>query len=168
MEDERAKAGVTPREISEEEILERALLPMINEGFKILQEGMAERASDIDVVYVNGYGWPVYRGGPMFYAEQLGAEAVLEKLRGYQERLGEDFAPAALLEADRREGPVDLDTHQGGRGTPHGWLRVDHQEGVCGVIRHGDYPAHPFLMLRRRRLLRGAGERAHLPVLRIV
>ena len=99
VEDERAKAGVTPREISEEEILERALLPMINEGFKILQEGMAERASDIDVVYVNGYGWPVYRGGPMFYAEQLGAEAVLEKLRGYQERLGEDFAPAALLEA---------------------------------------------------------------------
>lgn len=99
VEDERAKAGVTPREISEEEILERTLLPMINEGFKILQEGMAERASDIDVVYVNGYGWPVYRGGPMFYAEQLGAETVLEKLRGYAERLGEDFAPAALLEA---------------------------------------------------------------------
>lgn len=96
--DERAKAGITPREINQEEILERCILPMINEGFKILQEGMAERASDIDVIYVNGYGWPVYRGGPMFYADHVGAETVLKKLRGYQERLGEAFAPAPLLE----------------------------------------------------------------------
>ena len=61
-----ASKGITPRVVSEQEILERCIYPMINEGAKILEEGIAIRASDIDVVWVNGYGWPVYRGGPMF------------------------------------------------------------------------------------------------------
>jgi 3-hydroxyacyl-CoA dehydrogenase len=85
------KAGITQRDISEEEILERCILPMINEGAKILDEGIAIRASDIDVVYVYGYGWPVYRGGPMYYANSLGLEKVVAKLRGYQQSSGDDF-----------------------------------------------------------------------------
>ncbi|MGI9285568.1 MAG: 3-hydroxyacyl-CoA dehydrogenase NAD-binding domain-containing protein [Pseudomonadales bacterium] len=85
------KAGVTQREISDEEILDRCILPMINEGAKILDEGIAIRASDIDVVYVYGYGWPVYRGGPMHYANSLGLDKVVEKLRHYQQASGDEF-----------------------------------------------------------------------------
>ena len=85
------KAGITQRDISDDEILERCILPMINEGAKILDEGIAIRASDIDVVYVYGYGWPVYRGGPMHYANSLGLGNVVAKLRGYQQSSGDDF-----------------------------------------------------------------------------
>ena len=60
------------REISDEEIVERTLYPMVNEGAKILEEGIAQRASDIDVIWLYGYGWPIYRGGPMFWADTVG------------------------------------------------------------------------------------------------
>ena len=91
--------GIAQREISDQEILDRLLLPMINEGAKILDEGIAVRASDIDVVYVYGYGWPVYRGGPMHYANSLGLGKVLEKLRHYQQQTGDDFwTPSPYLE----------------------------------------------------------------------
>ena len=72
IEDFAAKQGVERREISDQEIVERTLYTMVNEGAKILEEGMAQRASDIDVVWVYGYGWPVYRGGPMFWADTEG------------------------------------------------------------------------------------------------
>jgi 3-hydroxyacyl-CoA dehydrogenase len=85
------KSGVTRREFSDEEILDRCVLPMINEGAKILDEGIAMRASDIDVVYVYGYGWPIYRGGPMHYANSIGLGKVVEKLRHYQDKTGDDF-----------------------------------------------------------------------------
>ena len=85
------KSGVTRREFSDEEILDRCVLPMINEGAKILDEGIAMRASDIDVVYVYGYGWPIYRGGPMHYANSIGLDKIVEKLRHYQEKTGDDF-----------------------------------------------------------------------------
>ncbi len=91
-----AGQGIEQREVTDEEVLERCLLPMVNEGCKILDEGIAIRASDIDVVWINGYGWPVYTGGPMFWADTLGLEAVVEKITGYHERLGgEHWAPAA-------------------------------------------------------------------------
>ena len=93
-----AKSGVPEREVTSEEILERCILPMINEGAKILEEGIAIRSSDIDVVWVNGYGWPVYRGGPMHYADQLGLDVVLEKLKNYEALHGAAFKPAALIE----------------------------------------------------------------------
>ncbi len=70
---------------------------MINEGAKILEEGKAQRASDIDIVWINGYGWPVYRGGPMFYADTIGLKTVLAKLKEFQAKFGDDFKPAALL-----------------------------------------------------------------------
>ncbi len=92
-----ASQGIEQREVSDEEVLDRCLLPMVNEGAKILDEGIAIRASDIDVVWVNGYGWPVYTGGPMFWADTLGLESVVEKIRGYHQSLGGDhWAPAAL------------------------------------------------------------------------
>jgi 3-hydroxyacyl-CoA dehydrogenase len=98
------KSGRNPRKISDEEILERCIYPMINEGAKILQEGKAIRASDVDVVWVNGYGWPVYRGGPMYYGDQIGPEKVLAKMKEFQATMGDDFKPAALLETLVAEG----------------------------------------------------------------
>jgi len=93
-----AAQGVTQGDISDEEILDRCLLPMINEGAKILEEGIAVRASDIDVTYVYGYGWPVYRGGPMHYANSMGLDKVLAKIRHYHESTGDDlWAPSPLL-----------------------------------------------------------------------
>ena len=75
-----AREGKDQREISKDEIRERLLYPMVNEGAKILEEGMAQRASDIDVVWINGYGWPLYTGGPMFWAKTIGFETVVEGL----------------------------------------------------------------------------------------
>ena len=86
------------RDISKEEILERCLYPMINEGFKILEEGMAIRASDIDIVWTNGYGWPVYEGGPMFYGNLVGYDKVLAWLQNAEKELGPEFKPSPYLE----------------------------------------------------------------------
>jgi 3-hydroxyacyl-CoA dehydrogenase len=99
-----AKKGITRRTISDQEILERCVYSMINEGAKILEEGIAIRSSDIDIVWINGYGWPVYRGGPMFYGEQVGLGKVLDRLRDYEARLGSEFKPSALLERLVAEG----------------------------------------------------------------
>jgi 3-hydroxyacyl-CoA dehydrogenase len=93
-----ARKNIARRPISDQEILERCLYPMINEGAKILEEGKAIRASDIDVVWINGYGWPVYTGGPMYHAGQIGLAAIVENLRAYEATFGADFKPAALLE----------------------------------------------------------------------
>ena len=85
-------------DITKEEILERCLYPMINEGFKILEEGMAIRASDIDIVWTNGYGWPVYEGGPMFYGNIIGFDKILFWLKKAELELGPEFKPSAYLE----------------------------------------------------------------------
>ena len=86
------------RSINKEEIIERCLYPMINEGFKILEEGMAIRASDIDIIWINGYGWPVYEGGPMFYGNLIGFEKILEWLKKMEEEYGADFTTTPYLE----------------------------------------------------------------------
>jgi 3-hydroxyacyl-CoA dehydrogenase len=99
-----AKSGVNARDIDDAEILERTILPMINEGAKILEEGKAIRASDVDTVWVNGYGWPVYRGGPMHYADSLGLAKVVERLKAYEAQHGDFFKPSALLEKLAAEG----------------------------------------------------------------
>jgi 3-hydroxyacyl-CoA dehydrogenase len=97
IDDFRAKEGVEKREISDQEIVERTLYTMVNEGAKILEEGMAQRASDIDVVWVYGYGWPVYRGGPMFWADTEGLPNILEGLKRQHERMGNGFSVSQLL-----------------------------------------------------------------------
>jgi 3-hydroxyacyl-CoA dehydrogenase len=99
-----AKSGVNPRTISDEEILERCLYPMVNEGAKILEEGKAIRASDIDVIWQNGYGWPVYRGGPMWWGDHIGLDKVLAGMREFQAKMGDAYKPAALLETMVAEG----------------------------------------------------------------
>jgi 3-hydroxyacyl-CoA dehydrogenase len=90
--------GIEQRKIGDDEILERCIYPMINEGAKILEEGKAQRASDIDIVWIYGYGWPVYRGGPMFYADTVGVKTILDKLREFESKFGAEFKPAPLLE----------------------------------------------------------------------
>jgi 3-hydroxyacyl-CoA dehydrogenase len=99
-----ARAGTAPRKISEAEILERCVYPMINEGAKILEEKIAIRPSDIDIVWINGYGWPVYRGGPMFYGDTVGLKTVVAKLKEYGPKLGADFKLSPLLERLAAEG----------------------------------------------------------------
>jgi 3-hydroxyacyl-CoA dehydrogenase len=100
----RAKQGRPQRTFSDQEILERSLFAMINEGAKILEEGKALRPSDIDMVWVHGYGWPVYRGGPMFYADTLGLKTIVAKLKEYQPALGAEFKISPLLEQLAAEG----------------------------------------------------------------
>ena len=91
-----AEAGITRREISDQEILERCVYQLVNTGAKILEERIAQRASDIDIVYLFGYGFPRYRGGPMFYADCVGLDNVLAAIKRY-EAIGPQWKPAALL-----------------------------------------------------------------------
>jgi 3-hydroxyacyl-CoA dehydrogenase len=97
IEDFARKKGVERREISDQEIVERTLYTMVNEGAKILEEGIAQRASDIDVVWVYGYGWPVYRGGPMYWADHEGLAKIVEGLKRQEARMGSDFSFSKLL-----------------------------------------------------------------------
>ncbi|MCY7271920.1 MAG: enoyl-CoA hydratase/isomerase family protein, partial [Sphingomonas bacterium] len=92
-----ADKGIERREISDEEIVQRTLYTMVNEGSKILEEGMAQRASDIDVVWIYGYGWPVYRGGPMHWADSEGLQKIVDGLKAQQARIGEAFSFSKLL-----------------------------------------------------------------------
>jgi len=93
-----AKArGYVPREVSDREILQRCLYPMINEGAKILDERVAQRASDIDVVWTAGYGWPSYLGGPMYWASQVGLRTIVAGLEEHAARLGPAFSLSPLL-----------------------------------------------------------------------
>jgi 3-hydroxyacyl-CoA dehydrogenase len=97
IEEFRAKEGLQKRDISDQEIMERTLYTMVNEGALILEGGFAQRASDIDVVWIYGYGWPVYRGGPMHWADTEGLPKIVEGIRRQQDRLGSDFQLSDLL-----------------------------------------------------------------------
>lgn len=103
----RADKGLTSRSISDEEIVNRLVLSMVNEGALILQEGIASKASDLDMVYLTGYGFPVYRGGPMLYADMLGLPKVVELMKGFQQNPNDDgrfWEPAPLLAKLAAEG----------------------------------------------------------------
>jgi 3-hydroxyacyl-CoA dehydrogenase len=100
----RKDSGVTSREVTDQEILERSIYSVINEGAKVLEEGVAVRASDIDVALINGYGWPVFTGGPMFYADTVGVANVVAKLKAFEAKYGETYKPATLLERVAAEG----------------------------------------------------------------
>jgi len=94
----RAQSGIPQRVISDEEILTRCLYAMINEAFKLMAEGVVQRASDIDVVWLHGYGFPAYRGGPLFYADQIGLDVVLAGIRQYATEQGSAYwQPSDLL-----------------------------------------------------------------------
>jgi len=98
---EAKRLNIAPRKHSDQEIVERIIYPMINEGALILAEGIAAKSSDIDVIYVYGYGFPVYRGGPMKYADEIGLKTVHQAMLKYRDELGDYgimwFEPAPLL-----------------------------------------------------------------------
>ena len=96
--------GIERREISDEEILQRCLYPLINEGARILEEGIVERSSDMDLIWLYGYGFPRYRGGPMFWADLLGVDHVYEVMKGFHEAHHDWLEPAPLLERLAKEG----------------------------------------------------------------
>lgn len=100
----RAETGIEPRAIADEEIFVRTLYVMVNEGAHILEEGIAQRASDIDVVWIHGYGWPRHKGGPMFWANQIGLDKIVDALGRYQDKLGKNFVLSPLLVRCAAEG----------------------------------------------------------------
>ena len=106
--------GHEQREVTDQEILERLLYPMVNEGAKILEEGIAIRGSDVDVVWVNGYGWPMYRGGPMYWADSVGLAEIVDRIKDYSDRLGgRHWELSPLLERLAADGG-SLAGHQNG------------------------------------------------------
>jgi len=96
--------GIAPRPASDSEIWDRCAYAMINEAAHILEQGIAIRASDIDLIWINGYGWPAHTGGPLFYADETGLGRILESLTSYEQRYGADFTPAPLLRTLVAEG----------------------------------------------------------------
>ncbi|WP_158770288.1 3-hydroxyacyl-CoA dehydrogenase NAD-binding domain-containing protein [Paraglaciecola sp. L1A13] len=114
--EEAARLGIPQRDISDQEILERIIFPLINEGALILEEGIAAKSSDIDVIYVYGYGFPVYRGGPMQYADEIGLKKVYDAMCKYRDELGEYgghwFEPAPLLKKLAEQGKRFADFKQ--------------------------------------------------------
>jgi 3-hydroxyacyl-CoA dehydrogenase len=108
IEAEARRSGITRTPITPDDIRARIIAAMVNEGAKILDEGMAQRASDIDLVFINGYGWPAWRGGPMFQADRIGPGAILDEVKRMQMRDGAGWEPARLLvemaQAGRRFG----------------------------------------------------------------
>jgi 3-hydroxyacyl-CoA dehydrogenase len=110
-----AKAGIPRRPITTTEILERTLYALINEGAKILEEGIALRAVDIDIIYINGYGFPVYRGGPMWYADTVGLPMIYERVCAFAKQHGKVWKPAALLKqlVEAGESFADFDRARG-------------------------------------------------------
>ena len=103
----RRQKGITPRNVGAQEIVERCIYALINEGARIIEDGIAQRASDIDLVYLNGYGFPAYRGGPMFFADQTGLHDIARALQNIAAQPGTDssvWTPAPLLTRLAREG----------------------------------------------------------------
>ena len=104
-----AEAGVVQRQISAREITDRCLYALANEGARILEEGYALRASDIDIIYLNGYGFPAYRGGPMWYADTVGLKQVYERVCEFHKQHGENWRPAPLLKELAEQGKTFSD-----------------------------------------------------------
>jgi 3-hydroxyacyl-CoA dehydrogenase len=107
IEDHRKELGITPRKISDEEIVQRLVFALVNEGARILEDGIASKAGDIDMVYLTGYGFPMYRGGPMMYADQVGLFNVVQAMKRFQRNPRDDAAfwePAPLLAKLAAEG----------------------------------------------------------------
>jgi 3-hydroxyacyl-CoA dehydrogenase len=104
-------AGIPRRAIGPEEIVERTVYALVNEGARILEEGIALRAVDIDIIYINGYGFPAHRGGPMWFADTVGLQKVYERVRAFEQQHGDLWQPAPLLRqlAEERKTFADFD-----------------------------------------------------------
>jgi 3-hydroxyacyl-CoA dehydrogenase len=104
-----AEAGIQQRQISPAEIVDRCVFSLVNEGARILEEGYALRAVDIDIIYINGYGFPVHRGGPMWYADTVGLKKVYDRIREFEQQHGELWEPASLLKQLAEQGKTFAD-----------------------------------------------------------
>lgn len=113
IEEAAAEAGIERRQIGEEEIIERTMYALVNEGARILEEGYALRAVDIDIIYVNGYGYPAWRGGPMWYADTVGLKKVYDRVVEFHSRHGELWEPAPLLKLLAEQGKTFADFDKG-------------------------------------------------------
>src|ERR1700730_8855742 len=115
IEQARQDAGITPRSIPADEIVQRTIYALVNEGARILEEGIALRAADIDIMYINGYGFPAYRGGPMWYADSVGLENVYRRVAEFEKEHGKLWTPAPLLKrlADQGKTFADFDKQVG-------------------------------------------------------
>jgi 3-hydroxyacyl-CoA dehydrogenase len=111
------EAGIPQRQISGEEIVDRCLYALVNEGARILEEGYALRAGDIDIIYINGYGFPAYRGGPMWYADSVGLKMVYERVLGFHRQHGELWEPAPLLKQLAEQGKTFAEYNKEQRAT---------------------------------------------------
>jgi len=108
-----AEAGIPQRHISPEEIVDRCIFALVNEGARILEEGIALRAVDLDIIYLNGYGFPAYRGGPMWYADTVGLKKVYDRVAEFHQRHGEIWQPAPLLKQLAEQAKLFADFNQG-------------------------------------------------------
>jgi 3-hydroxyacyl-CoA dehydrogenase len=108
-----AEAGIPQREISAEEIVDRCIYALVNEGARILEEGIALRAVDIDIIYINGYGFPAYHGGPMWYADSVGPKKVCNRISEFHQQLGDHWQPAPLLKHLAEQGMTFADFNKG-------------------------------------------------------
>jgi len=115
IEESAREAGIVRRSISSEEIVERTVYALVNEGARILEEGIALRAVDIDIVYIRGYGFPAYRGGPIWYADTVGLKQVYDRVCQFEKQHGDVWAPAPLLKRLAESGKTfaDLDQESG-------------------------------------------------------
>ena len=109
IEQARRDSGITPRAISADEIVERLIYALVNEGARILEEGFALRAADIDIIYLNGYGFPAYRGGPMWYADTVGLVNVYKRVAEFEKQHGKIWTPAPLLKRLAEQGKTFAD-----------------------------------------------------------
>jgi 3-hydroxyacyl-CoA dehydrogenase len=108
-----AEAGIPQRHVSPEEIVDRCIFALVNEGARILEEGIALRAVDLDIIYLNGYGFPAYRGGPMWYADTVGLKKVYDRVAEFHQQHGELWQPAPLLKQLAAQGKLFADFNQG-------------------------------------------------------
>ena len=144
-----------------EEILERTIYALVNEGARVLEEGVALRAADIDVIYLTGYGFPAFRGGPMFYADRVGLPQVYERVAAFHREHGARWAPAPLLERLAREGSTfrDCDAEpRGGRRPAPDHERRPRRRVACG---RSTSPTTGATCATRRRRQRSTCESTH-------
>ena len=121
------EAGIRRREFSREEILDRTIFALINEGARVLEQGLALRAADIDVIYTSGYGFPAYRGGPMFFADRVGLRTVCDRVTALHDEFGMRWEPAPLLTALAARGATFRDYDAERTPAVHATDRASHE-----------------------------------------
>ena len=134
VDEERAKKGVTPRKFTPEEIIRRYMASMVNEGAKVVEEGIALRPLDVDVTFISGYGFPRWRGGPLKWADMQGLDKILADIKEFEKEDPLFWKPAALLEKLLAEGSgLRLATRRKGHQAPSGSVVRERKDAPCHI-----------------------------------